>query len=751
MDSAFEERLHQELKDAFVNGRHDYNSVHVLLVYWEQSDNAGFQTEAQQIGEVFDAVFQFSIQEFKIPSKASELALEVEVGRWILQYGGFDTLLIVYYGGHGDEDFDISREWDRQGVWAANQQGDPKLNWYNIQPKFSHTQSDVLLIFDCCFSGQAARGHINVNGRVELLAACSPTDKVPGPGPKSFTTGLIKELKSAVESLKTSPLPDPITVSSLHRQLVRKETRLSKMASLVVLQPGINNKSIRLEPLYIRSHTPQPVSSINLQIYMKDHLNELTLRKIFTWLKNDAPHIVSEVRVKKAIQTTEKVYGFILEESTESRPLPPFQLLDPKRQQEIILCWQNLVAQLASELPILKSSLRMYTENSDKSQQMIDSFVKRLDLSVSALSRTVERNIVATSRMNEKESLLKAVEEESFKDVGFADTLRLRLLAITESTQNESLEIEVLSSNSHGYGTENPLPTLIERDADQIGHVLVEYKYYDKTTDGNPKSLSLAARRVQSLTEILHISKSPDFNSLHCINWFHEPGMSRYALAFQIPFGFQSRPISLYDIIRTSRSNARPSLGQRFLIARTIGQALQKWHLAGWVHQGIMSRNIFFFQRLNSVEADYETPYLCGFEYARPHGAPSYARFVKDFSINVYNHSERQGEPNQQHRKDHDLYSFGVLLCEIGLWVVIEELFRNIDKDTLQPLRMQNTIRDHAKLKLGFHMGNQYRQATLTCLEREFGVKEDDVVNSRLSKAFEELVLDRIGVCIELN
>ena len=119
MDRPPEEVLDQQLKQAFIGGRQEYKFVHVLLVYWQDGDNPGFEIEATQVGELFKEVFHFSVRKFAIPSVSSELALEVEIGSWLLQNGTQDSLLIIYYGGHGDEDYDRSREWDRQGVWAA--------------------------------------------------------------------------------------------------------------------------------------------------------------------------------------------------------------------------------------------------------------------------------------------------------------------------------------------------------------------------------------------------------------------------------------------------------------------------------------------------------------------------------------------------------------------------------------------------------------------------------------------------------
>ena len=547
-----------------------------------------------------------------------------------------------------------------------------------------------------------------------------------------------------------------ITVTELHRQLGKKEIRLVQFPIHVELQPGISSRSIRLEPHHIGPLIIQPAaSSMTFQIFMKDQPDEITLRKILTWLKDDAPRNISEVRVQRALETTEKVHQFVIEKPTGDKLETTYQKLDRQAQEEILMSLEKVAFGMSRDFSVLQSFMTRPNSMDDKNHEMFDAFVKKLNLSVISLLATVERNIIAMPGLDSKASLLHAVREKILQDLGLEDILRMRLLSLSDSAQEASMQIAVNPDDV--VKPKNRLPSLLERDIDGLGYVLVEYKYYRSTGDGQlsadrqTREAMVASQRVQHLAEVLQAAKSVQFNSLKCLKWFHEPTMERYALAFQVPVGFRSQPVSLYEVIKSYRSADRPSLGHRFLIAWKIGQAISRWHLAGWVHQGIMSRNIFFFKRKGSQMVDFTMPYLGGFEYARPNGAPSYARFVQDFDTNVYNHIERQGEPTQQHRKDHDLYSFGVILCELGLWLTIEECFHGVNKHKIKPLEMQNQILEFARQKLGHYVGDKYMKSTVTCLEGSFGVKEDDAVNSKLSRAFEALVLDRIATGIELD
>ncbi len=54
-----------------------------------------------------------------------------------------------------------------------------------------------------------------------------------------------------------------------------------------------------------------------------------------------------------------------------------------------------------------------------------------------------------------------------------------------------------------------------------------------------------------------------------------------------------------------------------------LAKAVQKWHLVGWVHQGISSSSVIFFHKKDTNQVDYAQPFLHGFEFARPDSDPS--------------------------------------------------------------------------------------------------------------------------------
>jgi hypothetical protein len=188
-----------------------------------------------------------------------------------------------------------------------------------------------------------------------------------------------------------------------------------------------------------------------------------------------------------------------------------------------------------------------------------------------------------------------------------------------------------------------------------------------------------------------------------------------------------------------------PTLAQKFAIVKDVGDAVLKWHSsANWVHQGIASYNVYFFKLIGSTKFDYRNPYLCGFEFSRPSGAMSLGITVEDFDTNVYRHPDRHGSPDTPHSKEHDLYSYGVLLLEVGMWRLAANLFDETRKATLTPQKLQKYLQITARHRLPQNMGMAYERAASTCLNVKFCIELDDVVGTGLAKAFRDLVLQKL-------
>lgn len=100
-------------------------------------------------------------------------------------------MLIVYYAGHGEADYQRGRS-----IWRANRDKDSaSLNWSSLQPLLENAVPPVLIILDCCFAANAARDTTE-GATKEILAACGRENPTLGVGERSFTSALIEELKA---------------------------------------------------------------------------------------------------------------------------------------------------------------------------------------------------------------------------------------------------------------------------------------------------------------------------------------------------------------------------------------------------------------------------------------------------------------------------------------------------------------------------------------------------------------------------
>ncbi|KAL9614267.1 MAG: hypothetical protein Q9167_001223 [Letrouitia subvulpina] len=727
--------------------RNEYKSVSVLALYWEQADHPGFQQEARSLGALFSKRFHYDVDYFPIPSANSHVELDTRINLLLKQRGHLDHLLIIYYGGHGDPNNDIGDE--KLAVWAAQARGGPDVKWSIIQPKFAEVKAEVLLLLDCCFAAQAARANQNraIPSNVELFAACAMGVKTILPGPHSFTTYLIKFLEDSLSTSSSVKISDlAILIASRksgYKNTPQHFSGLGGGKSTICLEPFNANPITDIT-------TKHEAAWLTLTVSLRDVLTEPLIMDIIQWLKAHPKRKVSRLTVENVVLSADRVRHFIHDEGKEETRGPKFNQLAPLAKQDVLIAWtkfQSLLALLAMQLK--SSSLSLSQDgDSNMNENIIDHtspappspLATLLDLETSLLSlqNVVQRSVMAIPDLYEnREALLSAIEDTAMQDLGFIPLLSRRIKARFPSDL-DSIKTE------HKPEATPDLPTkfrsLVKEQLEGFESVLVEYKYYEEMKT-QPLNLDRFERQVQILASLLQTS---DLHMLRCLRWFHEPWHKRFGLVFEYPTGYID-VISLRELIENTRFSQRPSLGQRFQIAREIGETILKWHTsADWVHQGISSHNIYFFRKTDSDMFDYSNPFLCGFEFSRPSSGPSLNAVVEEFELNVYRHPTRQGAPSEYHTKRHDVYSYGIFLLELGIWNLVGNCFSEKMKKNLSPSKMQEYILLNARQRLKQCMGAAYERATTRCLAMELGVELDDSVGSVLAKAFEELVLQEI-------
>jgi serine/threonine protein kinase len=251
--------------------------------------------------------------------------------------------------------------------------------------------------------------------------------------------------------------------------------------------------------------------------------------------------------------------------------------------------------------------------------------------------------------------------------------------------------------------------------------VLVEFKPYQlrrRSTVPPP----IVVERVEKLAKLLGHAKAPDagFRALLCIAVVPQAPQTRFAFAFELAessFPLGNAPLDLQQAIK-SKDGVRPTLGERFAMATTVAQTIFELHSVHWLHKSIRSDNVIFGQQsvpTDRFRAIYRKPFIIGFEFSREQGDRSTTEQDDRLERNIYRDPDRQGAPADSPRFTvlHDIYSLGVVLLEIGLWRLAYEFedFSNSDADSIR-----RSLQDHARDRLPHHMGEDYTNAVLSCL-----------------------------------
>ena len=136
-----------------------------------------------------------------------------------------------------------------------------------------------------------------------------------------------------------------------------------------------------------------------------------------------------------------------------------------------------------------------------------------------------------------------------------------------------------------------------------------------------------------------------------------------FELIFSAPQGFGA-PESLRALL-LSPSQEHP-LNERFEVAKQLANSVMFVHNAQFVHKNISPETVLL---LKNDSATLGMPFLVGFEKFRLADGRTYHIGDSLWQQNLYRHPTRQGlRPIEDYRMQHDIYSLGVCLLEIGMW-----------------------------------------------------------------------------------
>jgi len=175
-------------------------------------------------------------------------------------------------------------------------------------------------------------------------------------------------------------------------------------------------------------------------------------------------------------------------------------------------------------------------------------------------------------------------------------------------------------------------------------------------------------------------------------------------------------------------------LEQRYNLAVVLASSLYTFMLVRWHHKRFISTNIaFLFARKSPFTPDLTYPFVGGFALSRPN-APGEISISgpSPEELQVYLHPDLRVKLPQEppkYTRAYDIYSFGLLLMEIGFWNTLSLITSRKGKSSkLEPRVFREEAVGECKARLGCWMGERYRDVTLRCLnignEAEGGIGE---------------------------
>ncbi|KAL8958833.1 MAG: hypothetical protein Q9193_004184 [Seirophora villosa] len=599
----------------FFSERVDYTRVTALLVHWEENDIKP-EEEIDAVRDLFEKDFAFATSTFRIPRLRSQQALNKEISTFVASYSNeSDTLILVYYAGHGDVD-------NGKSIWAAYETNGPELSWGKAQQLLYDAVGDVLTIFDCCSAAVVSKGDKD-GGKYEMLGASAKRVRTPEPGKSSFTSILIKHIRKRLKRAQQ------INVRDLHGEL--------------------------LESSQLTAEDP-------------------TGLRIAEWLKTHPPDGVTAVSVEALVLKARRLQGLV--DQTAFPPGSFLGKLSADAQKEILYRLQALDTAMYSAdrsaqasfaeleaLPV-RTSFQALGESVDAVCKAVETpiildpqFGDHLELPKDAL------DVATVADVQDVVTLRQRLLDQSSIPSGLK--LPRELIHFARGTTD---------SDTIPRFRDGTLRTLRNLNANQT--VLVESVPYQDWCATGSRAGSDEIQEIEWTVGLLSSPKRIDYHILPCVGYIDEPVHRSYGFVYEIAADYDNTiagPVLLRELYEIKSIVA---LGKRIRLARELIATLENFHRVGWVHKHISSYNVTFLphapqphpqhpsttcvsftknSRTNSI--DLASPWLFGFDLSRHGDKTSQMREDHSQASNVYRHPDRWSKPKMKFIKAHDVYS----------------------------------------------------------------------------------------------
>ncbi|KKK21343.1 hypothetical protein ARAM_002631 [Aspergillus rambellii] len=194
---------------------------------------------------------------------------------------------------------------------------------------------------------------------------------------------------------------------------------------------------------------------------------------------------------------------------------------------------------------------------------------------------------------------------------------------------------------------------------------------------------------------------------------------SAFTFIFRMPPGF-SGPRSLRSCLQGTRTS--DSLSDRFRLANELARSVGYVHTFGFVHKNIRPETIFLLQR--NEDSSTDSAFLLGFDSFRTAEGKTSRSANAAWERCLYQHPSRMGSvAKEDYIMQHDIYSLGVCLLELGMWESFIEYDSKGDisptsrlGEEISPQLFKETLLSMARRELKSRMGTMYSEVVETCL-----------------------------------
>ncbi|KAL1862614.1 hypothetical protein Daus18300_008411 [Diaporthe australafricana] len=314
-----------------------------------------------------------------------------------------------------------------------------------------------------------------------------------------------------------------------------------------------------------------------------------------------------------------------------------------------------------------------------------------------------------------------------------------RLRAVIRKTPATSAESVFLRDSEIDKATIVSLPFSDASVAERKGQLLI--LDHIKCAEPAARTVTKDVRRLaQSMRDAA--TGADSFGWLKCKGVVREvlrpeggPRITDLTMVFKVPSGY-ARPTSLREALLTGET-CLGSLSDKVKLAKDLARAVSYMHVFGFVHKNIRPETVLLLRGDNapsSCSAWLKTPlplFLVGFEKFRSEDGNTYRAGDDEWAKSLYRHPRRQGlNPIDSYVMQHDIYSLGVCLLEIGLWVSFVEydlgekeatdgshpLAGAVADSLARPSDIRASLLALAENLLPRLMGSKYFEVVKTCL-----------------------------------